>query len=192
VLRPLRLAIALLLVTIASPARAQDFWRERPKVQVALGLGASFDDATPNPHPDRPVSAFFFTVGIGDRLLGLDFRSFANGATQTQLGRLSLELVGVFRPFAVLDRAGYGYRVLRSASFDLGTGLERDSLAQSEDWRVGLLLGLHADLPIGPPAEKELRLRLGARRLVAGSGTVAAVAVKDSTVELYGQVAFVF
>jgi len=188
----LRLPIALLVLALPSAARAQDFWRERPKVQVAVGLGASIDGNAPNPHPDRPVSAFFFSVGIGDELLGLDLRSFANGATQMQLGRLSLELVGVIRPLAPVAREGYGYRVLRSASLDLGAGIERDSLAQDADWRAGLLLGAHADLPIGPAAPKELRLRLGVRRLVAGSGSVSTVAVKDSTAELYAQVAFVF
>lgn len=188
-----RFTAALLLLALPSTARAQDFWRERPKVQVALGLGASFDGNAPNPHPDRPLSAFFFGVGIGDELLGLDLRSFANGATQMQLGRLSLELVGVLRPVVVLAREGYGYRVLRSASVDLGVGVERDSVALDSDWRAGLLLGAHFDLPIGPAgATKELRLRLGVRRLFAGSGSVGDISVKDSTVELYGQAAFVF
>jgi hypothetical protein len=93
----------------------------------------------------------------------------------------------------VLAREGYGYRVLRSASVDLGVGVERDSVALDSDWRAGLLLGAHFDLPIGPAgATKELRLRLGVRRLFAGSGSVGDISVKDSTVELYGQVAFVF
>jgi catechol 2,3-dioxygenase-like lactoylglutathione lyase family enzyme len=188
----LRLTAALVLLALPSTARAQDFWRERPKVQVALGLGASFDGNAPNPHPDHPVSAFFFGLGIGDQLLGLDLRSFANGATQMQLGRISLELVGVIRPLAPMAREGYGYRVLRSASVDLGVGVERASVAQTSDWRTGLLLGAHGDLPIGPEALKELRLRLGVRRLFAGTGSVSDIPVQDSTVELYGQVAFVF
>jgi hypothetical protein len=189
----LRLLALPLLLALAAPARAQDPWHERPKVQVALGLGASIDDNAPNPHPGHPVSAFFFGVGIGDGLLGLDLRTFANGATQMQLGRLSLELVGSLRPMAGLERVGYGNRVLRTAALDVGAGAERASLAQVADWRAGLVLGAHGDLPIGPAgAPKELRLRLGLRRLIAGRGAVSDVAVKDSTVEIYGQLAFVF
>src|SRR5205814_943925 len=145
-----------------------------------------------NPHPDRPLSAFYFGLGIGDGLLGLELRSFANGATQMQLGRLSLELVAVARPLARLTREGYGFRVLRTAGLALGPGLERASVSMQSGWRAGALLGAHLDLPIGPAAPKELRLRLGARRLVATHTSVADIVVKDSTVELYGQVAFVF
>jgi catechol 2,3-dioxygenase-like lactoylglutathione lyase family enzyme len=190
---PLRLCIAILLFAVARPASAQDFWRQRPKVQVAVGLGASVDDNAPNPHPGRPLSAFFFAVGIGDGLVGLELRSFANGATNMQMGRLSGELVGVVRPLARVAREGYGFRVLRTAAADVGPGVERDSLALDSDWRAGVSLGAHADLPIGPAgAAKELRLRLGVRRLVATRGSVGGIPVKDSTVELYGQVAFVF
>jgi hypothetical protein len=187
------LLLLLLLLAIAAPARAEDFWLERPKVQVAMGMGASIDHNAPNPHPGRPLTAFFFAVGIGDGLLGLELRSFANGATQMQLSRLSLELVGVVRPLAGVAREGYGYRVLRTASADLGAGVERAAVSQDYDWRTGLVLGAHADLPIGPAgAPKELRLRLGARRFLAGAGAVSAIGVKDSVVELYGQLAFVF
>jgi hypothetical protein len=190
-LRPLA---AILLLALATPARAQDVWHERPKVQVALGLGASIDGNSPNPHPDRPLPGFYFAVGIGDGLLGLELRSFANGATQQQLSRLSLELVGVVRPLARVAREGYGYRVLRSLGADLGPGAERAAVSEDSAWRVGLVVGAHGDVPLGPAdTGKELRLRLGVRRLVAGSGAVSStITVKDSTLEMYGQIAFVF
>jgi hypothetical protein len=189
----LRLLLIIPLLALAGPARAQEIWYQRPKAQVAVGMGASLDRNAPNPRPGRPVSAFFFGVGLGDGLLGLDLRSFANGASQTQIGRLSLELVAVLRPLSRLAREGYGFRVLRTASVDVGPAVERVSLAQVSDWRTGLLLGAHADLPIGPAGvPKELRLRLGVRRLLAAQGTVSNIPVKDSTVEIYGQLAFVF
>jgi hypothetical protein len=109
-----------------------------------------------------------------------------------QLGRLSGELVGVLRPLSALDGPGYGHRVLRTASVDLGIGIERVSQSLQSDWRTGLVLGAHFDVPLGPPADKELRLRLGVRRLVATEGTISAIPARDTTVELYGQAAFVF
>ena len=99
----------------------------------------------------------------------------------------------MLRPGARLDRPGYGYRVLRTASVDLGAGVERVSISPESDWRAGLILGTHVDLPLGPMgASKELRLRLGVRRLVATNGTLSGVPAQDTTLELYGQAAFVF
>ena len=58
---------------------------------------------------------------------------------------------------------------------------------------MGLILGVHLDLPIGPAdTGKELRFRLGLRRLIATEGTISGVPAKDTTLELYGQAAFVF
>jgi hypothetical protein len=189
----LRAAVALTLLLLTAPAQAADLLH-RPKVHVAVGMGASFDKGSPNPTPDRPITAFLFTLGIGDHLLGLDLRSCANGATQMQVSRLSGELVGVGRPLVLLlDRPGYGYRVLRTASLDLGLGIERVSIALQSDWRFGVVAGSHIDLPLGPEGTgKELRLRLGVRRLVATKGTIGSLTTRDTTLEAYGQLAFVF
>jgi hypothetical protein len=187
----LRSLLPVLLLLVATPARAADLLH-RPKVHLAVGLGASFDRNPPNPTPDRPLTAFLFTLGVGDALLGLDLRSCATGASQRQLSRLSGELVGVVRPGVLLDRPGYGYRVLRTASVDLGAAIERVSVSLDSDWRKGLVLGAHVDLPIGPPTGKELRLRLGVRRLIATQGEIAGVPARDTTLEVYGQAAFVF
>jgi hypothetical protein len=186
----LRFVVPVLLL-LATPAQAADLLH-RPKVHVAVGMGASIDRGAPNPHPDDPVTAFLFTLGIGDALLGLDLRSCANGATQVQVSRLSGELVGVLRPLTLLDRPGYGFRVLRTASLDLGLGVERVSISLQSDWRVGLVVGTHVDLPLGPPVGKELRLRLGVRRLIATQGDIAGVPARDTTLEAYAQAAFVF
>jgi hypothetical protein len=181
------------LLLLATPAHAADLLH-RPKVQVALGLAASLDRAAPNPTPGDPVTAFLFTLGVGDGLLGLDLRSCANGASQVQIGRISGELVGVLRPLTLLvDRGGYSYRVLRTASVDLGAGFERVSISLQSDWRWGLVFGTHIDVPLSPAgATKELRLRLGVRRLLATEGTIGGVPAQDTTLELYAQAAFVF
>ena len=156
-------------------------------------MGGSLDRNEPNPRPDRPITSFFFTAGLGDGLLGLDLRSFGNGATQVQVTRLSLELVGVVRPLARIARPGYPFRVLRTASLDAGPALERVLLVLRSDWRRGLMLGGHVDLPIGyGAATKELRLRLGARRMIGSHTHLSGVTVGDSLLELYGQLAFVF
>jgi hypothetical protein len=185
---------ALALVSLAAPRRAvaADLYL-RPKFQVAVGLGASIDRNSPNPRPDQPLTAFFFTAGLGDGLWGFDLRSFANGATKVQVTRLSFELVGVLRPFASVDGDDYGRRVLRLLAADAGLALERVSLEVDSDWRRGLVIGAHGDLPIGRAGvPKELRLRLGVRRMLGTHGSVTSIDVADSAVELYGQMAFVF
>jgi hypothetical protein len=182
------------LALSASSARADETWPARPKFQVALGLGASFRN-DPNLHPDRPMSAFFFAAGLGDGAVGLDLRAFANGATFTQVTRLAVELVAVLRPMepTMRGRSGYLVRVLRAASLDIGPSVERVSLGPASARRYGLMFGAHLDFPVAPEGvSKELRLRLGVRRLRAGETTLGDIPVNDSALELYGQLAFVF
>jgi hypothetical protein len=195
-LSPRRFLVAplvLALLAVSTPARAVN--PERPKFQVALGLGASVDHNLPNPHPDRPISAFFFAAGLGGGGLGLDLRAFANGATTVQVTRLAVELVLALRPFEpwTRDRTGYRARVLRAASIDLGPSVERVALGPVSARRTGLMLGAHLDFPVGEEGlSKEMRVRAGVRRLRAGSVILGDVLVEDSSLELYGQLAFVF
>jgi hypothetical protein len=189
--RPLTTLLALLALT--APALAAPDLLTRPRVELAVGMGGSIDRAAPNPYPDRPVPSFFFTAGVGAGLLGLDLRSFANGATKLQVTRLSFELVLVARPLVLLlDESHYVGRVARSAALELGPASERVSQDVKSDWRPGLVVGGHLDLPIGPAARKELRVRLGVRRMFGTTGTVGGLRVSDTTLELYGQLAFVF
>jgi hypothetical protein len=192
---PLPFLAALVLALAPSPARAQPAPLPRPKLNVALGLGASLDRNTPNPNPDRPITAFFFAAGVGDGGIGLDLRSFANGATAMQITRLAVELVAVLRPLEPWQRGrdSYAARVLRAASLDVGPSFERVSRARYAGRRVGLMVGGHLDFPIGDAGQpRELRLRVGARHLRAGTTTIGDDPVSDTTVELYGQLAFVF
>jgi hypothetical protein len=192
----LRLVTPLAAVALlAAPAQADPDLLHRPKFDVALGLGASIDRDAPNPHPDVPVSSFFFSAGLGDGLFGLDLRTFANGATKVQVTRLSFDLVGVIRPLEPLsrDRVGYLFRVARTASVDVGPASERVSLDVNAAWRLGALVGAHVDLPIGhADATKELRVRLGLRRMFGTQTSLTGISVSDTALELYGQLAFVF
>ena len=184
-----------LLLAGAAPARAADFLTVRPMFDVALGMGASIDRGAPNPHPDLPIPSFFFSGGLGAGMWGLELRSFANGASTQQINRVSLELLGVVRPFAPLGRGNdaYPWRVLRTLAVQLGPAAEHVSFSVYEDWRDGAALGGHCDLPIGPPGEaKELRVRLGVRRMLGSTGTITMMHVGDSALELYAQAAFVF
>jgi hypothetical protein len=188
------LALALGPLAVPSLGRA-DEPPPRPKFQVALGLGASLDRNAPNPTPDRPITSFFFTAGLGDGGLGVDLRAFANGATAMQVTRLAVELIAVLRPLEPWQRGrdGYAPRVLRSASLDLGPSMERVSQSRFSDRRFGLMLGAHVDLPFTvAPTPSELRLRLGARHLRAATATVGDTPVTDTLLELYAQLAFVF
>jgi hypothetical protein len=175
----------------SAPARAESL---RPRFQIAVGMGLSLD-GPPNPAPDDPVPAYFFSAGLGAGLLGLELRSFANAGDKQQVVRISAELVAVVRPLAPAlgDRPGYGFRVLRSLSFTAGPATEKVGLGVDATWRTGGVGGVHVDLPVGPSgSDKELRLRLGARRMVAESVTVTAIPIRDSELELYAQIAFVF
>jgi hypothetical protein len=189
---------AALLATLAVPpvaSAAETPWPPRPKFQVALGLGASVDHNPPSQQADRTLTAFFFAAGLGDGTLAVDVRAFANGATAMQVTRLALELVAVLRPLepTMRQRAGYGPRVLRTASIDIGPSVERVSLGPLSSRRLGVMGGLHVDLPVGEAGlSKEMRVRLGVRRLRAASTMLAETRVEDSTLELYGQLAFVF
>ena len=188
----------------ARRAQAQDpvpvpvpaaFPAPRPQFQVAVGMGASIDHNEGQANPDAPVPSFFFAAGLGGGLIGLDVRSFANGAVMAQIARLSLELLGVVRPLIPVakGRSDYGSRVLQSFSVAVGPAFERVSLGLQADGRFGASLGAHLDLPIGPAgASKEMRLRLGVRRMFAGAATVNEMPVKDTKVEVYAQLAFVF
>jgi hypothetical protein len=191
------LLTVLALAPVAPAARAADqpAFVARPKFQVAMGMGASLDRNAPNLTPGRPITAFFFAAGLGDGGVGLELRAFANGAHFMQVTRLALELAFVLRPLEPMfrDHDDYGARILRGASLDIGPSVERVSLGPAATRRFGLMVGAHFDMPVGPAgAGKEMRVRLGVRRLRAGHAGLGETEVGDSTLELYAQLAFVF
>jgi hypothetical protein len=166
----------------------------RPRFQVAIGLGLSVDHAAA--HPDGGLPAFFVAAGLGDGVGGLELRSFANGATQQQVIRLDLELVGVLRPLAIAlaTPRRYATRVLRTLALDVGPGTETATYNRRTQHRWGLSTGAHLDFPVGGSGVgKELRLRAGVRRFFGGKVNFDdAHDVGDTVLEVYGQLAFVF
>lgn len=186
-----RASLLVAALVIAAPAVAAP----RPKFQVAVGMGASQDRTMPDPPPHTLMTAFFFSGGVwGDAPAGLDVRLFANAAPTARVNRIAGELVLAARPMAVAlpDSNAYGARVLRTVSADVGPALERVNKGFDSARRLGLVLGAHVDLPIGPSIEKELRLRLGFRRMLARTVTVGDLSVGDSEWELFAMVGVVF
>jgi hypothetical protein len=157
----------------------------RPRIEVAAGMGASFDDAG-LVSGLAAVPAFFVMGGFGDGMIGFDLGLFTNSATgrfrtpNVPVDRLALDGMFVLRPGAdrsfarAADWAGaYGARIVRAAAVDLGVGYERASRVtsgpQSVD-RFGFRIGAHLDVPLTPAnATSELRLRLAVRRFVGMS-----------------------
>jgi hypothetical protein len=181
------LLLAISVVLCARAARAD----ERPKFQVGIGLGASIE---PDASADDPLPAFFFVGGFGDGLLGVDLRVFANGATTSQVNRTAGEVVLAVRPLSPwMTSERYDQRVLRTVAVTAGPAYERVARGRPSDERLGLVLGLHLDLPLVPAAvRRDLRARVGVRRLIATRATLGENTVEDSVLELYGMLALVF
>ncbi len=178
----------------------------RPKLDVAVGMGASFDDAGLSAAGLSPVPAFFAMGGFGEGTLGGELGVFSNNATgryrqpNVPVDRLAFDAMVAIRPAAGAlpgdDR--YRMRVLRTVAFDLGFGYERDSriTARPEEVnRFGVRIGGHVDLPLTPAgASSELRVRLAVRRLIGvweetfPDGDTA----PDSRVEMFAALAAVF
>ncbi|HVZ71025.1 MAG TPA: hypothetical protein VHJ20_01510 [Polyangia bacterium] len=164
------LAVGMCVALASFAARA-----ERPPFVVAVGMGTTFESAGLSPARTEVLPAFFATGGVGDTWpVGVEAAVFASSAQgrfaapDTPVDRLALDLMGVMRPFKWTfpdDDQRYRVRVLRTAAFELGLGLERDGTTVMAGSRTGLHAGARVELPLSlEPARKELRLRLAARR----------------------------
>jgi hypothetical protein len=149
----------------------------RPRLNVAVGAGVSWDGSGFTPGRIERVPAMFATGGVGDDWpVGVELSVFASTAvgrfrasTDAPVDRLAISLVGVPRPLAwkiADDDPRYAARVLRLIGLELGPGLERDSTTMKAGSRWGLHTGVRVELPIGRPGGSELRLRLAARYMV--------------------------
>jgi hypothetical protein len=148
----------------------------RPRLTVALGMGASFEPSGLSPARTELVPAFFATGGVGDDwpvgVEGSVFSSSASGrfkAPDAPVDRLAFAVIGVVRPciwnYARGD-ARYGARVARTLALELGLGVERDGTTVRAGSRVALQGGARVELPLSAsPSQKELRVRLAARRM---------------------------
>ena len=178
----------------------------RPAIELALGTGASIDDAGMRAAGLSAVPSFYATGGFGQGMFGFDVGLFANSATgryrtpNVPVDRLGFDGMLVIRPFADFVPADerYRMRVLRMLALDLGLGYERDSRLspgpESVD-RFGARVGVHADVPLTPAgARSELRLRFTARRFVGASSSTFSGGdpAPDSRAELFAALAVVF
>ena len=176
--------LALALASVgSSPSRAvaDPAPPSRPRLELAVGMGASLDDAGLGPSGVQPIPAFFVMGGFGDGPIGVDLGLFANSATgrfrapDVPVDRIAVDAMVVLRPGAHLpaDGARYDRRVVRTAAIDIGPAFERASrIARGPESvnRFGVRVGGHVDLPLTAAAAiSELRLRLGVRRFVGSS-----------------------
>ena len=179
----------------------------RPRMSLAIGMGATFDSAGFSNGSSRAVPAFFAQGGFGDGLGGFDLGAFSSsaygrftGPGETPIDRLALDAFGVLRPAARVrrDDQRYRMRVLRTLAAELGLGFERDGTTLGSGTRFEILTGARVEFPLAPSGQaSELRLRLAVRRafglytpeVMAAPGTF--VSVGDSF-ELYAALAVVF
>jgi hypothetical protein len=175
----------------------------RPRMNIAIGVGQSFDATGFSPARTERVPAMFATGGLGaDWPVGAELAVFASSAvgryrgSDAPIDRLALDAVGVVRPLAwkvSLEDRRYRARLVRAAAIELGLGLERDGTTLRAGSRFGLHLGARLEVPLGPAgARSELRLRLGARRMQGlYTPRVGTVDVGDS-VEIYAALVTIF
>jgi hypothetical protein len=180
----------------------------RPRMSLAVGMGASFDSAgfTDGTHA---IPAFFAVGGFGDGLLGAELGAFASSASgrfpmanATPVDRLALDAFGVVRPAARVrpDDQRYGFRVLHTVAVELGLGYERDGHTSGAGTRWQIHTGARVDLPLFPAGwPSELRLRLAYRRalglytpLVSATPTGGTVTAVGDSNELYAALVTVF
>ena len=151
------------------------------------------------------VPSFQVQAGVGEGPLGFELRLFssaadgryhqANGASEAAVNRLGVDLMLAWRPLSRARAADLGFvgRMLGSLTADVGLGVENASSSQKAGLRRGLVVGAHLDFPLTPITDaSELRVRLVARRLVAGQAGVGATTVSDSRGEALGALVFVF
>jgi hypothetical protein len=181
----------------------------RPRMSLAVGMGATFD-STGFSDGAHAIPSFFAVGGFGDGFVGFDLGAFASSASGRYVAaqgepvdRLALDAFAVIRPAAFVHRddTDYGYRVLHTLAVELGEGFERDGRSMVAGSRWVVHTGARVEFPLTPAGlPSELRLRLAVRRAiglytpevaVAPGSTQEVTSVGNST-ELYAALAVVF
>jgi hypothetical protein len=181
----------------------------RPRFEMEVGMGASFDATGLADARTVLIPAFEVLGGVGQGRLGFEARLFsseaagrfhdkstATGALDMAIDRVAVDLALAWRPFAAPGSGGhvrYLRRVLRTLTLDLGGASERASFGSQTLYRWGVVLGAHVDAPLTAPGERsELRIRLSACRMFGSGGRVGAESVSDTDVETFLGLAVVF
>jgi hypothetical protein len=180
---------------------------DRPRFEMAVGLGASFDSTGLVDGRTVGIPAFEVLGGIGQSWVGFEARllsneaagryhALSNGVADMAIDRLAVDLMVALRPFASYGRGSadrYGLRVLRSFTLAVGEATERASSGGPPLYRLGAVVGGHLDVPLTPARQaSELRLRLSARRMFGDRGTLGSQSVSDTKAEVMAGVAVVF
>jgi hypothetical protein len=198
-----RLAAAVLglvlVLTSATIAAAAD----RPKISVAVGMGASFERSGLAPARTDTVPTFFAVGGFGEGLFGVDLGLTATTASgrfrapDAPVDRLGVDAMLVVRPWAAslaaIETLSFWQSVLRTIAAEAGLGYEHDSRGLRAGNRMGARLGARVDVPLYPSDPSQLRLRFAVRRFVGFYvPQVDATEVKDTGLEAYGGLAVSF
>lgn len=182
---------------------------DRPRFEMAVGLGASFDSTGLVDGRTVGIPAFEVLGGIGQSWVGFEARllsneaagryhALSNGVADMAIDRLAVDLMVALRPFTGRGRGRgtadrYGLRVLRSFTLAVGEATERASSGGPPLYRLGVVVGGHVDVPLTPASQaSELRLRLSARRMFGDRGTIGSESVSDTKAEVLAGVAVVF
>jgi hypothetical protein len=187
----------------ASPPVPAPF-SDRPRLSLAVGMGASFDDTGLSPARTRAIPSFFAVGGFGDGFIGLDLAVFASTASgryrppDAPFDRQALDAMVVVRPLCHSlppDVVRFLPRIARTLGLELGGGFERDGRGQTAEHRFGFRLGGRLELPLTAASDpSQLRIRLAVRRFYGGTvgNSDPNNPAKDSALELYGALAVIF
>jgi hypothetical protein len=194
-------AISVLLPMLAAaPVTAA---AERPRISVAVGMGASFERSGLAPARTDTVPTFFAVGGFGEGLFGVDLGLTATTASgrfrlpDAPVDRLGVDAMLVVRPWAAslaaFETLSFSQSVLRTIAAEVGIGYEHDSRGLRAGSRMGARLGARVDVPLYPRDPSQLRLRFAVRRFVGFYvPQVDATDVKDTGLEAYGGLAVSF
>ena len=169
----------------------------RPAFLVAVAMGASIDSSWSASTQTFVSPTFAATLEFGDGPLGFGLRLLSSQASgrgaDSGPDRLALDAMAAVRPWGTRRAAEtlpWGSRALRTVTLDVGLAVERISKDAASDMRGGPVFGGHADLPLTAAAgDGELRLRLGVRRMLAGTRPLGTGQAGDSTEAFAGLVA---
>ncbi len=154
---------------------------DRPLFALSVGMGFSPESFTTVPvgstASERPSSlAFLFDgeimgrggLGFLARMVGL------GGEEDKRIGYDRVVATGALevRPLTLTGVAGsdFGGRLLRRVAGEVGLAYERVNSGANDTYRIGLHLGLHADVPLGGSGDRGLFLRLGVARRIGFAG----------------------
>jgi hypothetical protein len=185
----------------------------RPRFSMTVAVGFSLDNVGIADHRNVMVPSLAVTGGVGQDLLGFEARLFASEAAgrystpnlegkpiaDVGADRQAVDLLLAVRPFAGVrtEDVRWWARFMRAFTLNAGGSGERVSVGPQTVFRLGAVVGAHADFPITPARERsQLLASLSVRRMFGSGGQVdsggKAEPVGDTKVEALAGLAFVF